>query len=136
LGGVRGRSRGLLLNGGWMIAAILAAMIASDRIERRAHTPLCIEACESAGLVFVSVPTAQQNSIRCDCRGRYSVDTSAWSGHVSWSRRTISVAMSWSEYLRWHEVTLMIVIGIVATIAGVRWLWRRDPEHGGPPFPR
>jgi hypothetical protein len=117
-----------------VIASILVAMIASDRFERRVHAPVCIEACENAGLVFAGVPHPELNSIRCDCRSTDGVDISPWAGpgRVARSSSTLRVSMSWSEYEKWHAVTAMIAVGLLGVIGGVKWLWRRQGRSPDP----
>src|SRR5450432_3652774 len=110
------RSRGPLIGRFWVLACVVAASFGSDRVERAAHRPLCVEACARVGQLVDSVANGSgsgrgnflDTTIRCRCS----------------AGQTIRLSMSVSECLDWLVATLLLFAILLATVALTRWLWR------------
>jgi hypothetical protein len=104
-----------LVRRGWVIACLLVAMVIGDRVARRVHRPLCVDACASEGRACLGVLSSGggfDTSITCRCEGTGSVP------------RYMVRYMTFKEHFDWLAADLIVFGALLGTVAAVRWLWR------------
>jgi hypothetical protein len=105
-----------LLSRGWVIACVLAALLATDYAASLHHRAVCVDACAGAGHDLASVSSGRKfldRRIRCDCT----------------DGPRIRLDQSWSEYFGWMAGTVLVTGGLLAAVALARAGWRARRER-------
>jgi hypothetical protein len=104
-----------LISGGWVIACLLVALFAVDRVERAYHRPMCVDLCAELGQELRQVSNGSNgrgslfdNSIQCDCTGP----------------RYLRRYMPWREYFDWMAGRILAAAVLLGMVAVTKSLWR------------